>query len=34
VKKITETSKLNISLVEIILSEEKCGEGDVLVQHK
>jgi len=27
VKKITETSKLNISLVEIILSEEKCGEG-------
>ena len=26
-KKITETSKLNISLVEIILSEEKCGEG-------
>jgi hypothetical protein len=27
VKKITETSKLNISLVETILSEEKCGEG-------
>ena len=26
-KKITETSKLNISLVETILSEEKCGEG-------
>ena len=26
-KKITETSKLNISLVEIILSEEKCGKG-------
>jgi len=27
VKKITETSKLNISLVETILSEEKCGKG-------
>jgi len=27
VKKITETHRLNISLVEIILSEEKCGEG-------
>jgi hypothetical protein len=27
VKKITETSKLNISLMETILSEEKCGEG-------
>jgi hypothetical protein len=27
VKKITETSKLNISLVEKILSEEKCGKG-------
>ena len=26
-KKITETSKLNISLVETILSEEKCGKG-------
>ena len=26
-KKITETHRLNISLVEIILSEEKCGEG-------
>ena len=26
-KKITETSKLNISLVEKILSEEKCGKG-------
>ena len=26
-KKITETYRLNISLVEIILSEEKCGEG-------
>jgi len=27
VKKITENSKLNISLVETILSEEKCGKG-------
>ena len=26
-KKITENSKLNISLVETILSEEKCGKG-------
>jgi hypothetical protein len=27
VKKITETSKLNISLVQKILGEEKCGKG-------